>query len=171
MKFDVKQAIVDRLRETNRENIEKVIDFMERNRFFKYHCYRHHHYEGGLADHAWQTFQIAMRVEAERCAKNPNATRLEADSIAIASLLHDLCNCSGMREIHGHGRRSAKIIKELGFRLTQDEFLAIRFHMNLKDKTTHPLYKEAFNSPLRKLVHTSDGKSAKLHYGHDDMQK
>ena len=60
MTFDVKQAIVDRLRATKHKNIEAVIDYMEKHGFFTYHCHRNHHYGGGLADHAWQTYQIAI---------------------------------------------------------------------------------------------------------------
>jgi HD superfamily phosphodiesterase len=90
---------------------------------------------------------------------------LDSDSIAIASLLHDLCDCSGMRDISGHGRRSAKILKQLGFKLTHDEFLAIRFHMSLRNKESHHLYGDALASQLRYLVHKSDGKSAKCSTG------
>lgn len=160
MEFDVKQAIIDRLRATTRDNIEKVIDYMEDNGFFSRHCHRHHHYEGGLADHAWQTYQIALRLNAEQCAKNPEAPTLNEDSIAIAALLHDFCDCSGMNDISGHGRRSAKMLKELGFKLPMEEFLAIRFHMSLKDKRNHPLYDDAKRSQLRNVIHKADGKSA-----------
>lgn len=168
MRFDVKQAIIDRLRATKRENIETVIDYMERHGFFTYHCHRHHHYDGGLADHAWQTYQIAQRLDAERCASNPNAQKLDEDSIAICALLHDLCDCTGLREISGHGRRSAKMLKEVGFKLTQEEFLAVRFHMSLKDKEGHPLYDEAKKSQLRYIVHKADAASAHLHNGCED---
>ena len=41
MAFDVKQAIIDRLRATKRKNIEAVLDYMEKNGFFYYHCHRH----------------------------------------------------------------------------------------------------------------------------------
>ena len=92
MTFNVKQAIIDRLRATKRENIETVIDYMDKHGFFSYHCHRHHHYDGGLADHAWQTYQIALRLDAERCASNPNAQKLNEDSIAICTLLHDFCD-------------------------------------------------------------------------------
>lgn len=156
MKLDVKKCIVDRLIETRRENIQSVIDYMEKHGFFRYHCHGHHRYEGGLADHAWQTYQIAMQSES---------SGLDSDSIAIASLLHDLCDCSGMRDITGHGRRSAKILKQLGFKLTHDEFLAIRFHMSLRNKESHHLYGDALASQLRYLVHKSDGKSAKCSTG------
>ena len=156
MKLDVKKCIVDRLIETRRENIQSVIDYMEKHGFFRYHCHSHHRYEGGLADHAWQTYQIAMRS---------NSLNLDSDSIAIATLLHDLCDCSGMHDIGGHGRRSAKMLKQLGFKLTQDEFLAIRFHMSLRNKESHHLYRDALSSQLRYLVHVSDGKSAKRFVG------
>ena len=171
MAFDIKQAIIDRLRATKRKNVEKVIDYMEKHGFFSYHCHRHHHYDGGLADHAWQTYQIALRLDAERCANNPNAQKIDEDSIAICALLHDLCDCSGMRDITGHGRRSARLLKDIGFKLTQEEFLAIRFHMSLKDKTTHPLYNDALKSQLRYVVHKADGMSAHLHKGYEDPEK
>ena len=166
--MNVKQAIIDRLRATRRENIERVIDYMEKNGFFYYHCYRHHKDPGGLADHAWQTYQIALRLDAERCANNPNARKLDADSLAICTLLHDICDCSGMRNIHGHGRRSAILLLELGLALSHEEYLAIRFHMSLKDKTTHPSYNDALKSQLRYVVHKADGKSAKLYKGYED---
>lgn len=166
--MNVKQAIIDRLRATRRENIERVIDYMEENGFFYYHCHRHHKDPGGLADHAWQTYQIALRLDAERCANNPNARKLDADSLAICTLLHDICDCSGMRNIRGHGRRSAILLLELGLALSHEEYLAIRFHMSLNDKTTHPSYNDALKSQLRYVVHKADGKSAKLYKGHED---
>ena len=171
MRFDVKQSIIDRLRATKRENIETVIDYMEKHGFFSYHCHRHHHYDGGLADHAWQTYQIAQRLDAERCASNPNAQKLNEDSIAICTLLHDFCDCSGMRDLFSrgkHGIRSAVMLLELGFHLSPDEYLAIRFHMSLKDKESHPLYDDAKKSQLRYIVHKADGISAHLHNGCED---
>ena len=170
MAFDIKQAIIDRLLATKRENIEIVIDYMEKHGFFTYHCHHHHHYYGGLAEHAWQTYQISLRLDSERCANNPNAQALDEDSIAICALLHDFCNCSGMRDVgqHQHGKRSSDMLKALGFKLSQQEFLAIRFHMSLKDKTTHPLYNDALKSQLRYVVHKADGKSAKLNNGYED---
>lgn len=169
--MNVKQAIIDRLRATRRENIERVIDYMEKNGFFSYHCHRHHHYDGGLADHAWQTYQIALRLDAERCANNPNAQKLNEDSIAICTLLHDFCDCSGMRDLFSrgkHGIRSAVMLLELGFHLSPDEYLAIRFHMSLKDKESHPLYDDAKRSQLRYIVHKADGISAHLLNGCKD---
>jgi 23S rRNA maturation-related 3'-5' exoribonuclease YhaM len=165
MAFDVKQAIINRLRATKRKNIERVIDYMEQNGFFTAHCGRHHRYTGGLTSHSWQTYQIALRLNAERCANNPKAPVLDEDSIAIAALLHDLCDCSGLRDISGHGRRSARMLKTLGFKLTLEEFLAIRFHMRSHRSKGHFLYNDALNSPLAQLVYNSDRKSASLKRG------
>ena len=86
--MNIKESIINRLRETSRENIEIPL--------------------------------------------------LDKDSLAISALLHDFCNCRCMRHIKGHGRRSAMMLKELGFHLSQEEFLAIRFHMSLKNKKSHP---------------------------------
>jgi hypothetical protein len=69
--------------------------------------------------------------------------------------------------IKGHGYRSAEMLKELGFHLSQDEFLAIRFHMSLKDKKNHPLYENACHCHLRFIVHNADGLLAKMHRGSD----
>ena len=114
----VKEKIIGTLRATGRENIEQVIDYMENNGFFTKSCHRHHHYRGGLADHAWQTYQIALQ-------NNPNG--IDEQSIAICALLHDFCNCGGMTDQVGHGRRSAGMLKELGLHLSHDEFLACVF--------------------------------------------
>ena len=75
--MDIKQAIIDRLRATKRENIENIIDYMENKGFFTYHCHRHHHYPGGLAEHAWQTYQIALRLNTENHKNNPTAPLLD----------------------------------------------------------------------------------------------
>ena len=170
MIFDVKQAIIDRLRATKRKNIERVINYMEKNGFFSARCGRHHTYRGGLASHAWQTYQIALRLYAEERAKKSNTPIIDEDSIAIAALLHDFCRCSGLDDIKFHGRRSAGMLKKLGFKLSQEEFLAVRFHMSLKGKEKHFLYADAKRSQFRYLIHKADGKSAATHKGYKDPE-
>lgn len=152
----VKEKIIGTLRATGRENIEQVIDYMENNGFFTKSCHRHHHYRGGLADHAWQTYQIALQ-------NNPNG--IDEQSIAICALLHDFCNCGGMADIKRHGHRSAGMLKELGLHLSCDEFLAVRFHMSLHAHISHHLYNDARRCALRRLIHTSDTQSAQISKG------
>lgn len=163
--MEIKEKIIETLRNTKRENIEIVISYMENHRFFEVGCHRHHKYHGGLADHAWQTYQLAKQLEVENKKRHSNVPLLDSNSLAICALLHDFCDCHGMHHIHNHGYRSAKMLKELGFHLSQDEFLAIRFHMSLKDKKEHPLYEDACHCQLRFIVHSADGKSAKMYKG------
>ena len=98
--MNTKENIINRLRETNRENIEKVIDYMEGNGFFDRGCHRHHRYDGGLAEHAWQTYQMAMKEEADNKRLHPDVPLLDKDSLAICALLHDFCDCRGIKAIH-----------------------------------------------------------------------
>ena len=58
--------------------------------------------------------------------------------------------------IKGHGYRSAEMLKELGFHLSQDEFLAIRFHMSLRRHQGHPPYEAASHCHLRFIVHKAE---------------
>lgn len=159
--MSVKDQISSALLDTGREGIDNVINYMERNGFFSVSCHGHHRYEGGMADHAWQTYQLALRAEAGRISA------FYKNSLTICALLHDFCDCHGMRHIYGHGKRSAKMLKELGLHLSLDEFLAIRFHWGLKDKEKHPLYEKAKHCHLRYVVHQADRASAKKYRGCD----
>lgn len=163
--MDVKLYIRNRLLATGRENIDKVIEYMEENSYFKKSCHHHHRYTGGLAEHAWQTYQIALYIKNEVIIQDRGSSSLDEDSIAICAILHDLCNCDNMPDIRGHGRRSAKMLERLGFKLKSDEFLAIRFHMGLHSKRTHPLYDEAKKCNLLTIIHKADKQSAKLGNG------
>ena len=68
MNMDIKQTIIGRLRATKRENIEAVVNYMSRSGFFTRHCHHHLHYPGGLAEHAWQTYKVALSMNEERKA-------------------------------------------------------------------------------------------------------
>lgn len=163
--MEIRELIIETLRSTQRENIGSVISYMENHEFFTRGCHGHHKYNGGLADHAWQTYQFAKQLEAENKRLHPNVPLLDANSLAICTLLHDFCDCEGMPHIEGHGYRSAMMLKELGFYLSQDEFLAIRFHMSLKDKKKHFLYEAAYHCHLRFITHNADCKSADKYKG------
>ena len=67
-----------------------------------------------------------------------------------------------------HGKRSADMLRALGFKLDTQEFLAVRFHMRMDRDRRHFLYDAALRSQLRYVVHTADGKSASLRNGCND---
>lgn len=159
--MSTKDLIIGTLRATGRENIENVINYMERNGFFTAKCNKHHRYEGGMADHAWQVYKLAKMAAAAGQVCTSSAP-INPDSIAICTLLHDFCDCRGMRHCTGHGQRSASMLKELGLHLSAEEFLAIRFHMRLSTHKNHFLYNDAKQSALRTIVHDCDNLSASI---------
>ena len=103
---------------------------MEENSFFKSRCHHHHRYSGGLAEYAWQTYQIALYIKNELIIQDCESGFLNEDSIAICAILHDLCNCSNMAYIRGHGRRSVKIgtVVKLNFILSHTDRYRILFN-------------------------------------------
>lgn len=156
-----KDNIISSLRDTGRAGIEDVIGYMNNNGFFSIGCHHHHHYRGGLADHAWQTYLFAKSI----LQKDETCSEINPASLVICSLLHDFCDCSGMRHIGGHGKRSTEMLKMLRLHLSSEEFLAIRFHMSLKRHLDHPLHDLAAACRLRNIVHKADGASAKIGHG------
>lgn len=166
--MSIKEQIISTLRATGRKGIENVINYMVENDFFTVSCYHHHRYRGGMADHAWQTYLIAQRAQQKNIKRHPSAPNLSNASLAICALLHDICDCSGLPHIHGHGSRSARMLKHLGLTLSSDEYLAIRFHMSLRTHQRHPQYQAARHCHLRYLIHNADHDSAKIGRGCDN---
>lgn len=155
-----KEQVEQYLRSTNREGIERIISFLQRSGYYYlYGSFKHHTYKGGLAQHSLEVLKYAMD-------NNKNCPR---DSVIIASLLHDLCktkyNFPEGVEFIGHGTKSVSIIDEfIKFKLTYDEWNAIRFHMGskayLRTEEDEKRFKDATESELWNLVHVGDCISA-----------
>ena len=138
-----------------REGADKLLDFLEhKSDFFTAPASARYHgsYAGGLCDHSVNVYHcLAAYLERER-VRELYGLEASAESIAIASLLHDVCKTgcykSGTRNVkgpdgkwqsvptfffedplpYGHGEKSVYIIS--GFmRLTREEAMAIRWHM------------------------------------------
>ncbi len=145
-----------------RENIrragsDKLLDFLSSDAcdFFtapastRFHC----SYEGGLCEHSLNVYDCLKSYLATERAKQTFGLEFSEESVAIVSLLHDLCKINtykaSTRNVkddrtgvwskvpyyeyndtlpYGHGEKSVYIIS--GFmRLTRDEAMAIRWHM------------------------------------------
>ena len=65
---ETKMEIIDLLRKTGRENIDKVVEWLEQNRFFEAMASinHHNHYYGGLACHSLNVYHLATKMNAER---------------------------------------------------------------------------------------------------------
>ena len=138
----------------------------------------HSSYEGGLVDHSVNVYEcLKSYLESDRAKEF--GFEYTDESIAIVSLLHDLCkvNCykPGVRNVkengvwkqvptfeysdelpYGHGEKSVYIIT--GFmRLTREEAFAIRYHMGFAGTEDARNVGEAFQRfPLAFALSTAD---------------
>ena len=152
-----------------REGTDELIHYLVKNQFFEVpsSLNRHHNWRGGLAEHSLGVMERALKM---------NTNFYQIDSIKIAALLHDICKTRQFyydkrgklhkRKLYikGHGYRSIKILEEIGFPLTEDERLAIRWHMGNwpKDPEQRKDREKAELCELWKLIHKADIKDARF---------
>lgn len=145
------------LRDTQRENIEYIIEDLDRWGFFEAPASSQGHgaYPGGLLEHSLNVYDAAMAVREDMIAARPDIEKmLQPASIAIAALLHDVCKADLYRltkrkkrneigmyeevevyEIHdenfpvGHGEKSVILLLQSGLEMLDEEICAIRWHM------------------------------------------
>jgi hypothetical protein len=120
--FSLQSTIEKLLRATGRENVDQLLALMRDHGFYRVRCYKHHRYQGGLAQHS---LEVLLRMQRQ------NEGILPTDSIIIVSLLHDLCKIDGFSHIRHHGYRSVILAtREAGFKLRSEESQAILWHMH-----------------------------------------
>ncbi len=138
-----------------RDGAEKLLEYLISSDFFtapasaKYHSA----YEGGLLDHSLNVYDCLCDYLNRDVAKNKYKLNYSDESIAIVSLLHDLCKVNvykvSKRNVknketgkweevdyyehddklpYGHGEKSVYMITPF-MRLTREEAFAIRYHM------------------------------------------
>ena len=175
----MKEEFIQLLRSTKRDNIENLIDFLNKTDFFEAPASTRFHgcYEKGLLEHSMKVYEILK----EKVKHTPIEINISEDSIKIIALLHDICkanfykidyrnakNALGVWEKvpyytvddtipYGHGEKSVMMISEY-IKLTPEEKYAIRWHMGY----TEP--KELYNTiglaykkyPIALLTHEAD---------------
>lgn len=164
-----------------REGADKLLDWLNRSDFFTAPASTRFHgaYEGGLCEHSVNVFnRLSELVEGVHGVSWPSP-----ESIAIVSLLHDLCKVNfysldyrNKKNHHGvwervpfytvddtlpmgHGEKSLYIVS--GFmKLSRDEAMAIRWHMGFGDSSFKGgdfSVGNAFEKyPLALLLHMAD---------------
>lgn len=147
---DLKEKFKTLLKSTNRDGMDKLLEFIETTDFYKAPASTKFHgcKEEGLLEHSLKVYEI-LEQKIKNCSikiSTPN------DSIIIIGLLHDLCktnfykidyrnakNALGVWEKvpyytvddtipYGHGEKSVMMISEY-IKLTSEEKYAIRWHM------------------------------------------
>lgn len=155
--MSTKEEFIELLRSTNREGVEDLLEGLENMGFFTAPASANHHLntEGGLVRHSLNTCKAALMVWEGMTAIEPSLSKeVERDSVIIASLLHDVCKSDiysrtvkkkktaigtwedneGYKVSYknfpmGHGEKSVILLLCNGIALSDDEMLAIRWHM------------------------------------------
>lgn len=153
---------VELLRSTNREGIENVITWLiEESDFFQAPASTmfHGNYMGGLSEHSMNVYEVAVDLHKMLSQKKGDLLKdVTQESLIIASLLHDVCKANIYKDVvrkrvnalgnwesyktynvdysqfpAGHGEKSVILLLRLGLKMTDDEILAIRWHMTAWD--------------------------------------
>lgn len=178
-----------------REGSEALLDYLtNKSDFFTCPASARYHgsYAGGLCDHSVNVFHcLDAYLERERVQELYDLN-YSKESIAIVSLLHDLCKVgcykSGTRNVkdangkwqavptytfddplpYGHGEKSVYIIS--GFmRLTREEAMAIRWHMGFSGTEDARNVGKAFQTyPLAFALATADMEATYFLENEDD---
>ena len=168
-----------------REGADKLLEFLLSSDFFTAPASSRFHsaFEGGLALHSLNVYDcLKSYLETDR-AKNTFGFSYSEESIAIVSLLHDLCKIGvykkGFRNVkddkgvwqrvdtfeyddrlpYGHGEKSVYIISGY-MRLTREEAFAIRYHMGYSSTEDARNVSAAFEMfPLAFALSTADSEA------------
>ena len=175
----MKEEFIALLKSTNREGIDKLIEFIDKTDFYKAPASTRFHgsYEGGLLEHSMKVYEILK----DKVSKAITPIETPEESLILIALLHDLCKVNFYKVDYrnaknqfgewekvpyytvedtipyGHGEKSVMMITEY-IKLTVEEKYAIRWHMGFTEpKELYTTLGEAFKKyPVALLVHEAD---------------
>lgn len=168
----------------NREGADALLSFLtsKSSDFFKAPASARYHNakEGGLVEHSLNVYDCLCDYLSRDRVKNQYCLNYSEESIAIVSLLHDLCKVNvykpGFRNVkdefgvwqkvptyefddkmpYGHGEKSVYIISGY-MKLTREEAFAIRYHMGFSGEEDNRNVGKAFELyPLAFALNTAD---------------
>ena len=163
---DTYERILKKVSEGSGRNVNRVLKYLRESDFYAIPC-RHHPFAGGNAWHQLETLIYAFEADTDQTCDDfdlPNTFRLWHTqwlelmpmSVAVASLLHDICNTHHPklkfpdRIMRRHGRKSTYVLKDfLRFELMFDENMAIIFH---RQKSEESLRNETPNEEDFKII-------------------
>lgn len=189
--MDNKERFIELLRGTGREGVENTIIHLGELGFFEAPASSRFHLNqpGGLLWHSLNVCKVAMGVRDMMIDMDSSLVdRLPEESVVIASLLHDTCKADIYRPATkvrknkfgiwvptpgydvdhsnfplGHGEKSVIVLLRAGLKLTDDEIMAIRWHMHAWDLPFQSpdikgnMQKAREICPLTVLIQTADG--------------
>ncbi len=186
-----RSEFVELLYSTGREGMDEVIGQLEELGFFQAPASSKFHlnHEGGLLEHSLNVCKVGLMLREQMLALKPDLEEsLNKESVIIATLLHDICKadiyqkCIRKRKDRlgqwvdyetyeldysdfplGHGEKSVIVLLRMGLDLSDDEIMAIRWHMSAWDLPFQsPDLKANFDTakrlcPLCSLIQAADG--------------
>lgn len=191
-----RSEFVELLYSTGREGMDEVINQLEELGFFQAPASSKFHlnHEGGLLEHSLNVCKVGLMLREQMLLLKPDLEEsLNKESVIIASLLHDICKadiyqkCIRKRKDRlgqcvdyetyeldysdfplGHGEKSVIVLLRMGLDLSDDEIMAIRWHMSAWDLPFQsPDLKANFDTakrlcPLCTLIQAADGLASNL---------
>lgn len=169
-----------------REGADKLLEYIISSDFFTAPASARYHsaYEGGLCDHSLNVYDCLCEYLNRDIVKNRFKLNYSEETVAIVSLLHDLCKVNvykpGFRNVkneqgkweqvttyefddklpYGHGEKSVYMITPF-MRLTREEAFAIRYHMGFSNVEDQRNVGKAFEMfPLCLALSTADMEAA-----------
>ncbi|MCQ2050664.1 MAG: HD domain-containing protein [Bacteroidaceae bacterium] len=190
MTDSAKNEFIESLESTRRNGIDKVLEKLEQLGFFEAPASTRFHlnYKGGLLEHSLNVMHVALMLREQLHLE----AKVSKESVIISTLLHDVnkaeiyyiekkwqktdgkweeyetYNVNYEQFPFGHGEKSVIQLLRWGLELTDDEILAIRWHMGAWDlpfqsselKANINAAKE--KSPLLAIVQAADGLSSSI---------
>lgn len=175
----MRQKFIELLKNTNREGMDKLIEFIEKTDFFKAPASTKYHgaYEGGLLEHSLKVYELLK----EKVKNSSIEINTPDESLIIIALLHDICKVNFYKVDYrnaknefgewekvpyytvddtipyGHGEKSVMMLTEY-IKLTSEEKYCIRWHMGFTEpKELYGTLGQAFKKyPTALLVHEAD---------------
>ncbi len=167
----------------HREGAEKLLSFLcsDHSDFFIAPASTRYHgaYQGGLLEHSLNVYDCLVDYLARPRVKEIYGMSYTEETVAVVSLLHDLCKVNfyveSTRNVkengvwksvpyytiedklpYGHGEKSVWMISQF-MRLTKDEAFAIRYHMGFSGPEDNNTVGAAFEKfPLAFALATAD---------------
>ena len=174
-----KEEFISLLKATGREGMDYVLDDLEDLGFFDAPASAGHHLNtaGGLVRHSLNTYHAAMAVYESMKALEPSLeNEVKPESIAIATLLHDVCKADiYKRTVKKRRDQLGNWVDSEGYKVSyrnfpmgHDEMLAIRWHMgawginmnSLEETRSYDTARKLY--PLVSIVHSADTLAASL---------
>lgn len=194
--MDCKKEFIQLLTSTNRPGVDELISYLDELGFFKAPASSKFHLneEGGLVEHSVNVCKAALNVRKAMIELDDSLIEeLPMDSVIVAALLHDTCKADIYKPVMkkqknsfgiwedvpgydldytnfplGHGEKSVIVVLRSGFDLTDDEIMAIRWHMHAWDLPFQSYdIKSNLNAakdicPLLSLIQSADGLASSL---------